>query len=192
VNRPPERSAFAGFSRRLAAGLIDSLIVLAALWVTFIVRAALGDPDAGAALTLASIVLVPLLYFGLLWPRKGQTLGMRAVEIRLVSTDTWEPPSRARASFRAFVAVVTFAAWLLPLVAAFSDGNTTAANAIIVVGLAIAVVALIGHLSALRDPSSQSIQDRLFGLAVVLAEPSGQRSQPGEPALSVPLSGRSE
>jgi uncharacterized RDD family membrane protein YckC len=39
------RSAFAGFSSRLGAGLIDSLIVFAALWFAFIIRAALGEVD---------------------------------------------------------------------------------------------------------------------------------------------------
>jgi len=188
VNRPPERSAFAGFSRRLAAGLIDWLIVLAALWLTTVIRAVLGE-DGGtwsAVLTVASVVLVPLLYFGLLWTRNGQTYGMRAAEIRMISTDTWEAPNPPRALLRALVAVLTFTACWLPLMLAFSDESGSAANAVIAAGLAFAAVALIGHLLALRDPSGQSVQDRLFGLAVVRVEPSEQRSQPGEPALSSP------
>ena len=188
MNRPPERSAFAGFSRRLAAGLIDWLIVLAALWLTTVIRAVLGE-DGGtwsAVLTVASVVLVPLLYFGLLWTRNGQTYGMRAAEIRMISTDTWEAPNPPRALLRALVAVLTFTACWLPLMLAFSDESGSAANALIAAGLAFAAVALIGHLLALRDPSGQSVQDRLFGLAVVRVEPSEQRSQPGEPALSSP------
>lgn len=137
-------------------------------------------------LTVASVVLVPLLYFGLLWTRNGQTYGMRAAEIRMISTDTWEAPNPPRALLRAFVAVLTFAACWLPLMLAFSDESGSAANALIAAGLAFAAVALIGHLLALRDPSGQSVQDRLFGLAVVRVEPSEQRSQPGEPALSSP------
>jgi uncharacterized RDD family membrane protein YckC len=94
VNRPPERSAFAGFSRRLAAGLIDWLLVLAALWLTAVLRAALGESGGGwsAVLTVTSVVLLPLLYFSLLWTRNGQTYGMRAAEIGMISTDTWEAP----------------------------------------------------------------------------------------------------
>jgi uncharacterized RDD family membrane protein YckC len=37
VDQPLERSAFAGFSSRLTAGLIDWLIVLAALWIAVII-----------------------------------------------------------------------------------------------------------------------------------------------------------
>jgi uncharacterized RDD family membrane protein YckC len=194
VNRP-ERLAFAGFSRRLAAGLVDWLIVLAALWLTAVIRAAIGEGDGGAwsaALTVASVVALPLLYFSLLWTRRGQTYGMRAAEIRMVSTDNWEPPNPPRAVLRAFVAVVTFAACWLPLMLAFSDEAGSAANAVIAAGLAFAVLALVGHLLALRDASGQSAQDRLFGLAVVGAAPSGQSSQPSEPVLSTPFSGRTE
>jgi uncharacterized RDD family membrane protein YckC len=106
VNRP-ERSAFAGFSRRLAAALVDWLIVLVALWLTAVIRATVGEGDGGAwsaALTVASVVALPLLYFSLLWTRRGQTYGMRAAEIRMVSTDTWETPNTPRALLRACVA----------------------------------------------------------------------------------------
>jgi uncharacterized RDD family membrane protein YckC len=189
VNRP-ERSAFAGFSRRLAAGLVDWLIVFVALWLTAVIRATIGEDGGGwsAALTVASVVALPLLYFSLLWTRSGQTYGMRAAEIRMISTDTWEPPNPSRAVLRALVAVVTFAACWVPLMLAFSDESGSAASAVIAVGVAFAALALIGHLLALRDASGQSLQDRLFGLAVVDAELSEQRSEPGEPALS----GRSE
>ena len=193
MNRP-ERSAFAGFSRRLAAGLVDWLIVLVALWLTAVFRATIGEGKGGwsAALTVASVVALPLLYFSLLWTRRGQTYGMRATEIRMVATDTWERPNPPRAVLRAFVAVVTFAACWLPLMLAFSDEAGSATNAVIAAGLAFAVLALGGHLLALRDANGQSAQDRLFGLAVVRAAPSGQPSQPGEPVPSTPLSARTE
>jgi uncharacterized RDD family membrane protein YckC len=58
---------FAGFWPRLGAGAIDWLIVIAALWLTFIVGAVLGV-DGGGGLTLALFCpapLLPPLYFGL-------------------------------------------------------------------------------------------------------------------------------
>jgi uncharacterized RDD family membrane protein YckC len=97
VDQPLERSAFAGFSSRLTAGLIDWLIVLAALWIAVIIQA-------------------------------------------------------------------------------------TQAGAMIAVALAFAALALIGHLWALFDPHRQSLQDRLFGLAVVHAKPQE------EPTLATPVS----
>jgi uncharacterized RDD family membrane protein YckC len=118
VDQPLERSAFAGFSSRLTAGLID-------------------------------------------WP-----------------------PGWIRALLRALVAVLTFAACWLPLVVAFSDApeDPTQAGAMIAVALAFAALALIGHLWALFDPRRQSLQDRLFGLAVVKEKPQG------EPTLATPVS----
>jgi hypothetical protein len=49
---------------------------------------------------------------------------------------------------------------------------------------AFAAFALIGHLWSLRDPRRQSLQDRLFGLAVVHAKPQE------EPTLATPVSTR--
>ncbi len=109
--------------------------------------------------------MLPLLYFGLTWARSGQTLGLRATGLKLVSTSTGEPPSRPRALLRALVAVLTFVASIVPIVAAFGDSSQ--AVAVIIVTLAVAGLALVGHLWALVDPRGQSLQDRLFGLTVV-------------------------
>jgi uncharacterized RDD family membrane protein YckC len=107
-----------------------------------------------------------VLYFGLSWARSGQTIGLRTIDLQLVSTSTWEPPGRPRALLRAVVAVLTFVALWLPLVAAFGDAST-AQRAIIGVSLGFVVLALIGHLWALVDRRGHSFQDRMFGLAVV-------------------------
>lgn len=181
-----ERSAFAGFSTRLAAGLIDWLIVFAALWIAFIIQAVVGfDSPVSVALSFAT-GLLPLLYFALSWTRSGQTVGMGWNNIQMVDTRTWEPPSWIRAFLRALVAVLTFIACWLPLVVAFSDApeSNSRAAAIAAVAIAFAALALIGHLWALSDPHRQSLQDRLFGLAVVKTKPQG------EPTLATPVSTR--
>jgi hypothetical protein len=87
----------------------------------------------------------------------------------LVSTATGEPPSRPRALLRALVAVLTFVACWLPPVAAF--GDSSGAPAVIGVSLALVALALVGHLWALVDRRGQSIQDRVFGLAVLAERP---------------------
>jgi uncharacterized RDD family membrane protein YckC len=163
---------FAGFWPRLGAGAIDWLIVIAALWLTFIVGAVLGlDGGGGLPLALFYVLLppLPLLYFGLTWTRGGQTAGLRSTDLQLVSTATGEPPSRPRALLRALVAVLTFAACWLPPVAAFGDSSE--ASAVIGVSLLLVALALVGHLWALVDRRGQSIQDRLFGLAVLAERP---------------------
>lgn len=50
------------------------------------------------------------------------------------------------------------------------------------VALVFAALVLIGHFWALFDPRRQSLQDRLFGLAVVHANPKE------EPTLATPVS----
>jgi uncharacterized RDD family membrane protein YckC len=81
---------------------------------------------------------------------------------------------------RGLAAVLTFIACGVPLVAAFGDGPSPALVA--AVALSFAALALIGHLWALRDPRRQSLQDGLFGLAVVNAKPRE------EPTLVRPVS----
>jgi uncharacterized RDD family membrane protein YckC len=180
VDQPLERSAFAGFSSRVAAGLIDWLIVFAALWIAVIIQAVVGfDSPVSVVLSLATLLL-PVLYFGLFWSRDGQTLGMRTTNIQMVDTRTWDPPSWIRASLRGLAAVFTFIACGVPLVAAFGDEPDPALVA--AVALSFAALALIGHLWALRDPRRRSLQDRLFGLAVVNAKPQE------EPTLARPVS----
>jgi membrane protease YdiL (CAAX protease family) len=111
---------------------------------------------------------------------------MGSNNIQMVDTRTWEPPSWIRAFLRALVAVLTFVACWLPLVVAFSDApeSNSRAAAIAAVAIAFAALALIGHLWALRDPHRQSLQDRLFGLAVVKTKPRE------EPTLATPVSTR--
>jgi hypothetical protein len=103
---------------------------------------------------------------------------MRKTGIQLVDTRTWEPPSWIRASLRALVAVLTFIASWLPFVVAFSDApeDPAQAGAMIAVALSFAALALVGQVWALRDPRRQSLQDRLFGLAVVNAKPQEESS----------------
>jgi uncharacterized RDD family membrane protein YckC len=184
VDQPLEHSAFAGFSTRLAAGLIDWLIVFAALWIAVIIQAVVGfDSPVSVALSFAT-GLLPLLYFGLSWTRSGQTVGMGSNNIQMVDTRTWEPPSWIRAFLRALVAVLTFIACWLPLVVTFSDAPESNSRAAAAVASTFAALALIGHLWALRDPHRQSLQDRLFGLAVVKTKPQE------EPTLATPVSTR--
>jgi uncharacterized RDD family membrane protein YckC len=162
----------AGFWRRLGAGLIDWSISFG-VWFGVIVTALLGGDsgsDLWSVVSYAAILLLPLLYFGLGWARTGQTVGLRANDLRVVSTSTGERPGLPRALLRALVAVFTFIAVVVPLVAGFGDSSEAAA--VIGVTATFAAVALAGHLWALVDRHGQSLQDRLFGLAVLGERPS--------------------
>ena len=143
------------------------------MWFGVIVTALLGGDrggDLSFALSYTAILLLPLLYFGLSWARTGQTVGLRANDLEVVSTSTGERPGLARALVRAVVAILTFVALWLSIVAGFGDSSEAAA--VIGVAVTFAVVALAGHLWALVDRHGQTLQDRLFGLAVLAERPS--------------------
>jgi uncharacterized RDD family membrane protein YckC len=105
----------AGFGRRLAALVYDSLLVAALLMVytaaalLFAHGHALTEQSAGAwwYMYRAGEVVVIAGYFVLNWMRSGQTLGMRAWHLRAV-TDAGKPLKFAPALLRFLCAV---AAW---------------------------------------------------------------------------------
>jgi uncharacterized RDD family membrane protein YckC len=75
----------------LAARLLDALIIFGVTVVTIIPAAMLieGSPNAGAVLIgVATLILLGLLIYNLvLLAREGQTLGKRALKIRIVRSD---------------------------------------------------------------------------------------------------------
>lgn len=85
----------AGLARRLAALVYDSLLLLGLWFATAaLLLAASGGQLSHAdrptwllVLLRASLVLVTFLFWGGFWTHGGQTLGMRAWRLRLVSDD---------------------------------------------------------------------------------------------------------
>ena len=91
----------APFWRHLLAMLYDSLLIIplfmaaAALWIAFFgPTKTLDEPAVPAVLQWCSWILILLLFFGIFWRRAGQTLGMQAWRIELMSTSgeplTWK------------------------------------------------------------------------------------------------------
>ncbi|RZO81120.1 MAG: RDD family protein [Halieaceae bacterium] len=91
----------APFWRHLLAMLYDSLLIIplfmaaAALWIAFFgPTKTLDEPAVPAVLQWCSWILILLLFFGIFWRRAGQTLGMQAWRIELISTSgeplTWK------------------------------------------------------------------------------------------------------
>ena len=72
---------------------------------------------------------------------------------------------------RALVGVLTLAACWFALVTGFGDEVGSTAVAVGGVALAFALLAFVGHLWALVDRRGQSLQDRVFGLAVLADGP---------------------
>jgi uncharacterized RDD family membrane protein YckC len=98
----------AGFGRRLAALLYDALLLAALLMIFtggalfFTHGAAIVPATAGAWVYLyrAGLALLIAGYYVLNWMRSGQTLGMRAWRLRVV-TDSGKPLAFRAAALRA-------------------------------------------------------------------------------------------
>jgi uncharacterized RDD family membrane protein YckC len=108
--------ANAGFGRRLAALVYDFLLLAALLMIYtggalfFTHGAAVVPATAGAWAYLyrAGLVLVIGGYYLINWLRSGQTLGMRAWRLRVV-TDSGLPPALEAAALRAVFGVLAWA-----------------------------------------------------------------------------------
>ena len=102
--------------RRLAAGAYDALVVLA-LWM---LAGAILVPLSGGAITSDrpwiragfqfSLLAVGYAFFGWFWTRDGQTLGMLAWRVRLVSSDGRGKVGWGQALIRYLGAYVSWAA----------------------------------------------------------------------------------
>jgi uncharacterized RDD family membrane protein YckC len=108
--------ANAGFGRRLAALVYDFLLLAALLMIYtggalfFTHGAAVVPATAGAWVYLyrAGLVLVIGGYYLINWLRSGQTLGMQAWRLRVV-TDSGLPPALKAAALRAVFGVLAWA-----------------------------------------------------------------------------------
>ena len=81
--------------RHLLAMLYDLLLILplfmaaTAIWVAILGPTdTIAEPSVPAALQWAGWLLIVILFFGIFWRRGGQTLGMQAWRIKLV-TEQW-------------------------------------------------------------------------------------------------------
>ena len=88
--------------RRLLAVVYDLLLLLAVWFVAALpwplLPSAFSDSGTGRLLLRAYLILVAFLFFGGFWVHGGQTLGMRAWRVKLVSGDgagvTWAQAAR--------------------------------------------------------------------------------------------------
>jgi uncharacterized RDD family membrane protein YckC len=93
--------------------LYDTLLVVplfmaaAGLWVAILGPTdSLNDPAVPAGLQRLSWLLILLLFFGIFWRRAGQTLGMQAWRIKLV-TDSGGPLTWRQVAVRVLAALLS-------------------------------------------------------------------------------------
>jgi uncharacterized RDD family membrane protein YckC len=117
--RPPAASPSAvepappGLARRLAALVYDTLLLAAILFAATLVLLPLRGGEAfgaGDPLFSAYLLGVGFVFFGWFWTHGGQTLGMRAWNIRLQNA-AGGPVSWRQAAVRSAVAVVSAGAF---------------------------------------------------------------------------------
>lgn len=114
----------AGFWRRLAALLIDSILVgaVSGAVAAIVNGAAAGDQTSLQGWSSALGLVLGLLYFGILWSQRGQTLGYMALSIRLVRTDG-SAVGILRAMARYLLVQLSFSLCLIPaIISAFMVG----------------------------------------------------------------------
>jgi uncharacterized RDD family membrane protein YckC len=97
--------------RRVAAGLIDLVILVALFWVFGKLFGTAESSDGTVSVNLSGLgalayAIVSLAYFVVLESRTGQTLGKKAMGIRVVSEETGAPPSTGRAVGRTLLRVI--------------------------------------------------------------------------------------
>lgn len=142
--RPVEAEAFAGFGRRAAGAIIDTLIVSTVLAMLFLVlgadpgAATAGDSDADELLDRLSLVgLLLRVGYAWLWNSLGQSPGKRVVGIRII-TDGGRPPGVGRGFARTAGALLS------------------------------ELVLFAGYLWAIRDRQRQTWHDKIASTYVVI------------------------
>jgi uncharacterized RDD family membrane protein YckC len=177
-------ASYAAPWRRVAAGAIDwTLCYVAFLLVSIPLGAvqALGsiswrEGDFGGlpgqvlfVVTQALTVVPVIAYFALLLPT-SQTLGMNALELRVVSTKTGRAPSYAAATLRGLVATAMAASFYVTyLVATGFDRREldTTSSRILVAAHVFVVLGGASALAMMLTPRFRSLLDRVFGTAVI-------------------------
>ena len=101
--------------RHLLAMLYDLLLILplfmaaTAMWVAILGPTdTITEPSVPAALQWAGWLLIVILFFGIFWRRGGQTLGMQAWRIKLI-TNSGERPTWKQALIRVIGALLSAA-----------------------------------------------------------------------------------
>ncbi len=177
AHRPPVRIHYASFESRVAAGVLDVLVlfIIASLLVTAgsIVVLVSSDfekvePSATAINILwgcvGAIPAAYVLYFFVALAWKGQTVGAAVMQIMVIRSDG--RPLGVLGSMARVIALGTYALFVgVGVVAAYSLRDS-AGQAAAAVGAAFSL-ATIGFLIAAFDSHRRTLHDRIAGTIVV-------------------------
>ena len=99
------------------AWLYDALVITALLLVATLIATLISGGEAAPWLTRLFVAGSTVGYFSFSWARGGQTAGMRAWRLRVVTADGY-PLTYERTFKRLFACIATLAPVLLPLLLA--------------------------------------------------------------------------
>jgi len=93
---------FGGPGPRLVGYIVDTLIVIAAVFAIIVVFGLLAVvvPVIGALGLIFGVIVVPLVYFPYFWAKSGQTPGMKIMNIKVVSDKDGGPITMGQAILR--------------------------------------------------------------------------------------------
>ena len=134
AERQPASRAYAGLQLRIVAFILDVLVLIAfgmlfvaAVLALLVIDADNGNPSdrafliSGVILALYFVAFVPL-YHVLLWSSRGQTVGMMAVHIKVLSRNGGRL-TRRRSALRLFGYAASVLPLFLGLLMALFDGK---------------------------------------------------------------------
>lgn len=159
--------------------LYDSFLVMGCMLVTmFIIVAVNGfKSTAGVAwkqhLTTAILMAVCATFFVYFWSRQGQTLGMRAWKLVLITKDG-RPPKLLRALGRWFLIVVVL---LLPVMVCFASNLLVPKKDWLAALIILTLPVILGYSFALFDKSKRTLFDRLSGTHIVVVRQNPYQKQ---------------
>ncbi len=168
--RPP-----AGLLRRLGATISDSLVVLGLLLLGTLLFVPLLNHLGAKAMTPSEVgwfwtsvywvwmLSIWMLFFGFFWSRSGQTVGMRAWQLRLENDSgallTWTQSLK-----RLWASVLPW----LPCLLAMSIAEQLASDALKYLGQGLSLLGVTGLLAMYRDPSRRTWHDRITRSRIIL------------------------
>jgi uncharacterized RDD family membrane protein YckC len=160
--RSVEPSPTPGLARRMASFVYEGVLLFGVLFVAGYLWSALTQQRhalQGHGGLQAFVFVVLAAYFVVFWTRGGQTVAMRAWNVRLVTADD-APVGRVRALLR----YVASWLWFVPaLIAAHLAGLRSALEIFVLLVVGVVAYALL----ALLHPQRQFLHDALCGTRLV-------------------------
>lgn len=116
--------------RRLLAILYDTMVLVCVIFIAWQPVPLLPldqlPPLVSQALRLAYLFSITFLFFGWFWTHGGQTIGMRAWQLKLLSTATGASPGWRQCWIRYIVAIVSWMAFGLGYLSALFNSRNAA------------------------------------------------------------------